>query len=273
MPSPVHRSSPSRWTTSPPAPPGVVSEAVRQLLPRAVDEVDPLDVYLADARPPHADRPWLMTNMVASLDGATALDGVSGELGGAGDTAVFRAVRAACDWILVASATATAERYRMPRTTAELTGRRRAHGRPPTPGLAIVTASGRLDPSIPAFRERTDVEPRPLVITGQAADPEALAALDAEIVRLPTAVPQPADILAELGRRGAAVVLSEGGPSFNGSLHSAGVIDEVCLTVSALVAGGDSSRIVAHGAGVTVAMRLDRLLEEDGALFARYVRH
>lgn len=238
-----------------------------------MDEVDPLDVYLADARPPHADRPWLMTNMVASLDGATALDGVSGELGGAGDAAVFRAVRAACDWVLVASATAAAERYRMPRTTAELTGRRRAHGRPPAPGLAIVTASGRIDASIPAFRERTAAAPRPLVITGQAADREALATLDAEIVRLPTAEPQPADILAELGRRGAAVVLSEGGPTFNGSLHSAGVIDEVCLTVSALIAGGESSRIIAHGVGATVAMRLDRLLEEDGALFARYVRH
>ena len=245
---------------------------MRQLLPHPMDDVDPLDLYLVDERPPHGDRPWLMTNMIASIDGATALDGMSGGLGGPGDKAVFRAVRASCDWVLVASATAAAERYRMPGTSADLTARRSAAGRTPAPGLAIVTASGRVDPSIPALVERTAEQPRPLVITGQNADEGALSDLDAEVVRLPAATPEPSAILAELFRRGASVVLAEGGPSFNGILHGAGVIDELCLSLSPTLAGGDSDRIVAHGPNLTLSMHLDRLLEEDDALFARYVR-
>ena len=272
MPATVHRSSPSRWTTFSCPYPRVVSGAVRQLLPHPMDDVDPLDLYLADERRPYAERPWLMTNMIASIDGATALDGVSAGLGGPGDKAVFRAVRASCDWVLVASGTAGAERYRMPGTSAELTARRGAAGRTPAPGLAIVTASGRVDPSIPAFVERTPAQPRPLVITGQDADDETLSALDADVVRLPTATPEPRAILSELFRRDATVVLAEGGPSFNGILHGAGVIDELCLSLSPNLAGGDSDRIVAHGPNLALPMRLDRLLEEDGALFARYVR-
>ena len=245
---------------------------MRQLLPHPIDEVDPLDLYLADDRTPAASRPWLMTNMIASLDGATALGGVSGGLGAEGDQAVFRAIRASCDWVVVASGTAAAERYRMPQTSPELTARRNAHGREPAPNLAIVTASGRVDPTIPALAARTADQPRPLVITGQDADDDALERLDADVVRLKTGTPEPEALLQELGRRGARVVLAEGGPTFNGILHGAGVIDEFCLTTSPSLAGGDSLRAVAGGPDLAVRMHLDRLLEEAGALFARYVR-
>ena len=245
---------------------------MRQLLPDPLAEVDPLDLYLADERPPPGDRPWLMTNMIASADGATAVDGLSGSLGGAGDKAVFRAVRASCDWVLVASATAAAETYRMPLTSEEITRRRAIHGRPPAPNLAIVTASGRVDASIPALSERSAGQQRPLIITGADADTDALALLDAEIVRLASPRPEPHGILRELGRRGANVVLAEGGPRFNGILHSAAVVDELCLSIAPTVAGGDSARIISGGAAVGADMRLDRLLEEEGTLFARYVR-
>jgi riboflavin biosynthesis pyrimidine reductase len=245
---------------------------VRQLLPDPLDTVDPLDLYTADHRPAPTDRPWLMANMIASADGATALEGVSGGLGGPGDKSVFRAIRASCDFVIVASATAATEAYRMPQTSPAITARRHERGRGPAPGLAIVTASGRVDASIPALSARAADEPRPLVITGQAADGDALALLDAEVVRLASARPEPQEILEELGRRGASVVLAEGGPRFNGILHGAGVIDELCLSLSPTMAGGDSARIVAGGDAIARSLRLDRLLEEDGALFARYVR-
>ena len=245
---------------------------MRQLLPHPIAEVDPLDLYLADERPTHDDRPWLMTNMIASVDGATTVDGLSGGLGGPGDKAVFRALRASCDWVLVASATAAAETYRMPLTSAAITERRAAHGRRPAPNLAIVTASGRVDPSIPALTDRTDDQLRPLIITGADADEVALASLDADIVRLSDPQPQPHGVLRELKERGADVVLAEGGPRFNGILHSAGVVDEFCLSLAPTLAGGESARIVSGGSSDAVAMRLDRLLEEDQTLFARYVR-
>lgn len=246
---------------------------MRQLLPTPVDDVDPLDLYLADARPAPAGRPWLMCNMIASADGATALGGLSGDLGGAADKAVFRAVRASCDWVLVASGTAVAEAYRVPGSSPEVAARRRDLGRADAPRLAIVTASGRVDPSIPAFTARGDHDLPPLVVAGTAADATHLATLDAEVVVLAQDRPEPMAILESLGQRGARVVLAEGGPRFNGMLHGSGAIDELCLSVSPTLAGGSSARIVAGGPeAMAVGLRLDRLLEADDLLFARYLR-
>ena len=256
----------------------VWSAPVQQILPTWIDDVDPLDVYSAEPRPAPVDRPWVMVNMIASVDGATAVNGLSGDLGGPADRAVFRAVRACCDWILVASGTAGAEGYRTPNSDEAAVQRRLAAGRSPSPRLAIVTASGALDPTIPALVNTTTGDEqghdrRTLVITGEAADAARLAEIDAEIVRLPMPVPQPGAALAELHRRGAAVVLCEGGPTWNGRMTEAGLVDELCLSISPILAGGTSSRIVADAArAVPTRMRLSRLLAEDDLLFARYTR-
>ncbi|MEL7209075.1 MAG: pyrimidine reductase family protein, partial [Actinomycetota bacterium] len=57
---------------------------MRRLLPGPAEAVDPLTEYGGVARSPVDGRPWVMANMVASADGATAVDGVSGGLGGDG---------------------------------------------------------------------------------------------------------------------------------------------------------------------------------------------
>lgn len=252
---------------------------MQQILPTRIDDVDPLDVYLAEPRPVPPDRPWVMVNMIVGVDGATAVDGRSGDLGGPADRAVFRAVRACCDWILVASGTAVAERYRSPSPNAAAVRRRLDAGRSPTPRLAVVTASGALDPTIPALAETAPddrvkgPDRRTVVVTGEQADPARLAELDAEIVRLPMPAPRPGAVVRELYRRGAAVVLCEGGPTWNGRMVEAGLVDELCLSISPILAGGPSSRIVAGAAQAAPArMRLSRLLAEGDFLFARYTR-
>ncbi|MXW61443.1 MAG: pyrimidine reductase family protein [Acidimicrobiaceae bacterium] len=259
----------------------VRSAAVQQILPTWIEDVDPLDIYPDDPRPAPMGRPWVMVNMIASLDGATAVNGLSGDLGGPADRAVFRAVRASCDWIVVASGTATAESYGPPKQTEAVVESRLRTGRSAVPRLAIVTASGAVDPTIPAFAHAADPtvddlgpdQRRPLVITGEQADPERLAALNAEIVRLPMTRPQPSAVLDELHRRDAQVVLCEGGPTWNGQLVQAGLVDEICVSISPILAGGTSSRTVAGAEqAVPIQMRLSRLLSEDGLLFARYTR-
>ncbi|MEM8705561.1 MAG: dihydrofolate reductase family protein [Actinomycetota bacterium] len=248
---------------------------MRQLLPTPLDAVDPLTLYPHDERPRPADRPWLMANMVASVDGAIAIDGVSGGLGGDGDSMVFRAVRASCDWIVAAAGTVRAERYRIPRPTPETATIREAQGRSPAPRLAVVSASVDLDPDLPLFADQRDGEAKPLVITGANPPAERMAALEglAEwhhgVDDRPTAL----EILQALGERGADVVLAEGGPTFNGQLVNAGLVDELCLSISPHLVGGGSSRIVNNGLDAIPAdLRLDRLLEHDHALFARYLR-
>lgn len=246
---------------------------MRQILPTAVDDVDPLSLYLADPRPAHTDRPWVMLNMVTTVDGATAFDGVSGGLGGEGDRIVFGAVRASCDWIVAAAGTVRAERYGLPRGTEEAAAARTAAGREALPRLAVVTGSLDLDPDLPLFRGGDD-RPPPVVLTGHSAPPERIDELAeaAEVVVLDSPRPTPRLILDALAARGAEVVLVEGGPTFNGQLHDADVIDELCLTVSPQIVGGSSLRAVAGGAPRLTEFRIDRILEDEATLFLRYVR-
>lgn len=53
--------------------------------------------------------------MVASLDGATAVEGVTAKLGGPGDQRIFFLLRSVADVILVGAQTVRAEGYGPPR--------------------------------------------------------------------------------------------------------------------------------------------------------------
>ena len=73
-----------------------------------------------------------------------------------------------------------------------------------------------------------------------------------------------------LGRLGVASVLAEGGPTLNGQLAAANVLDELCLTLAPYLASGDSKRILAGRAlGVPARVRVASLLEDEGVLFLR----
>lgn len=248
---------------------------MRQMSATTAENVDPLDLYPTDERPRPPGRPWVMANMVASADGAIAIDGVSGGLGGEGDSIVFRAIRASCDWVVAAAGTVRAERYRVPQSTEMVMQRRRAAGRTDAPRLAVVTGSVELDPDLPLFSERPADAPKALVITGSAPPTAAVERIGdlADWCHLDTERPTPAGIIAALDERGADVVLVEGGPSFNGQMVDAGLIDELCLSISPHLVGGSSPRIVDRSTTTTPTdLHLDRVLEHEGALFLRYCR-
>jgi riboflavin-specific deaminase-like protein len=247
---------------------------MRRLFPDsdgASGEVAPLDVYAADDRRAPAGRPWVLLNMISSIDGAISVEGRSGGLGGPADKAVFGAVRAIPDVILVGSGTVIAERYRSPRPSDEVRALRMARGQAPAPRLAIVTASLRIDPGHDVF---ADPGNRPLIITAEHGDAERAAALGevADVVQSGSGGIDLAAALGEIRRQGATTVLCEGGPTLNGALVDTGLLDELCLSFSPTLVGGDSPRIV-HGASAALrSMQLDRILEDDGMLFLRYLR-
>jgi len=232
--------------------------AMRQLWPLPLEEVDVVAAYAADERAAPADgRPWLLVNMIASIDGATTVDGRSGGLGGEGDKRVFAAIRKAADVILVAAGTVRAEGYG-----------------PASSGARIAVVSSRLDldPSLRLFADATEGN-RPWLITTSSADPAGLRDFVDDVIVAGDDQVDVVRALTELRLRGARVVLCEGGPSLNGQLVAAGLIDELCLTVAPLLASGESARIT-HGppAVPPVELALDRILEDDGYLFLRYVR-
>lgn len=243
---------------------------MRLLLPR-IDgfDADDLDEHAVvalvaeEGRTPAGGRPWVVVNMVASADGATAVAGRSGALGGPTDKLVFQALRAAADVVLVAAGTARAEGYRPARPRPDGS---------PGPRIAVVTRSGDLDPAAELFAAGS-----PIVLTCAACPADRQAAL-AEVAEVVVVGDDDVDLgaaLAELGRLGAAVVLCEGGPTLNGQLVSADLVDEWCLTVSPLLAGGDAKRaaIGSIPADPPVGLALERVLaDDDGLLLLRYVR-
>jgi riboflavin biosynthesis pyrimidine reductase len=224
---------------------------MRQLLPFPCDPVDPATLYAE--LPPAGTRPAVRLNMIASIDGATAVAGVSGGLGGPADQALFAVLRSHADVVLVAAGTVRAENYG-------------PLGLP----AAVVSRSCRLDWDSPFF---TAAAARPIVVTvAEAPARERKKAVDVAdvIIAGEGDVDLPA-ALGALAERGYVRVLAEGGPSLNGQLVAAGLLDELCLTLSPLLVGGDAKRILA-GPILPGAQRwrLRSLCEQDGFLFFRY---
>lgn len=243
---------------------------MQQLLPEPAD-IDPAEAHGSASRPHPSRRPWLLLNMVTTIDGATTVDGVSGALGGDADQAVFSAIRAVGDVILAGAATVRAEGYGPPRTPPTRQAERTARGQQPFPRIAVVTRSLDLDPTTPLFTEAVE---RPLVYTVERADETKRAAL-AEVAEVVTIGADDVDmvVMAEhLYGTGARTVVVEGGPVINGQLLDAGMIDELNLTLAPVMGGGSSYR-VAHGADPGHhEMVLAHLWMADSVLLARYVR-
>lgn len=241
---------------------------MRQLLPTPVDPVDPMAVY--GDLPTAAGRPAVRLNMIASVDGATSVNGVSGTLGGPADHAAFVAMRAVADAVLVAAGIVRAEGYGPAELPAEAQSARRRRGQLPVPAIAVVTRACNLDWQSPFF---TAAAVRPVIVTVAEA-PADHRARATEVADVVIAGARDVDLrraLAALDERGAHAVLAEGGPSLNAQLADAGLLDELCLTLSPSIVGGDAKRIVTGPALHPVApLELRSVCEADGYLFLRY---
>ncbi len=244
---------------------------MRVLLPEPDEGLDPLALYSEPERK-LAERPWVIVNMVCTADGATVdPTGRSGALGGDADRQAFVTLRSIADVIVAGSTTVKAEDYGPAKVSADRRAARAARGQAPVPRIAVVTASLHLDPGMRLFASGG---PRPMVLTTEASDPAARDRL-AEVADIVVAGKDQVDwplALAELrDRTGARVVLVEGGPSVNGQLVGE-LIDELCLTVAPLMAGGQAPR-VAHGDAPPEmrAMHIAHVIEDDGYLLLRYV--
>lgn len=228
--------------------------------------VDPVELQNAYLRG-HEGRPWLVANFVATVDGATVVDGGSTAINDPDDKAMFAALRSVPDFIVVGAGTVRAENYR---PVALDEGRRSARvsaGLEPAPHLVIMSRSLDLDPVARVFR---DPEHRVTILTDGGAPADRFAALSevADVVRLRET--HATDVIHYL--RMARVVLCEGGPSVMGQFAAAGLVDELALTIAPMLVAGESPRL-AHGPSTTrQRLILDRVLYGDRSLFLRYLR-
>jgi riboflavin biosynthesis pyrimidine reductase len=213
---------------------------------------------------------WLRANMVASADGAGVFDGVSAGLSSDADRQLFGLLRALADVIVAGAGTARAEGYRPARRRAELADLRA--GRTPTAPIALVSRSLNLDLSVPLFADAPP-DARTIVITcaDSPADRRAATEQVADVIVAGTAEVDLAEAFAVLGKRGLGRIVCEGGPTLLGQVLADGLLDELCLTVSPLLAGPGAPRITAGPPSPARPMALAHVLQDDGFLFCRYV--
>jgi riboflavin biosynthesis pyrimidine reductase len=231
------------------------------------------------------EEPCVIANFVESLDGVVAVPRLPRSHAVIGDESdadkfVLALLRACADAVVVGSGTLLASpqgTWRVDRaypSAAEgLVELRARRGRPAQPLVVVVTTGASLDPAHPVLESGALV----LTTVGAAAELRARVPGAAEVVAVNDGdTVDLAAAFAVLRKRGCAVLLSEAGPSMFGSLVASGLVDELFLTVSPVLAGRAATARLGLVEGVElvpqtrVAGRLRSVRTHGSHLFLRY---
>jgi riboflavin-specific deaminase-like protein len=180
-------------------------------------------------------RPYVIVNMVSSLDGSAAICGKASPIGSETDRRVMRTLRSKADAVMIGAGTLRAEKLSLgldeisrgsqplavivsktgdvPLGTNLIVGQRQE--------VLVITAEDTSKADLKRLREHASVLRLPAASAGGIRLEEALKVLEA--------------------RRGVDLLLVEGGPKLNYSLVSQGLADELFLTLAAKIFGGMSS--------------------------------
>lgn len=228
----------------------------------------------------------LYANFVSSLDGVVAL-GVPGVSSGstlsgrnAGDRFLMGLLRACAGCVLVGAQTVRDESghlwapgYIYPPAAAEYAALRRSLGLEPEPALVVVTRSGALDPFERAFEHGA------LILAPEAAASDLARRMPSatEVIAMPGAAVEAGAAITLLRERfRGARILTEGGPNVVGWLLQAGLLDELFLTLSPVLAGRDGHHRPGLVGGLELLpasghwTRLQSLRRQDDFLFLHY---
>jgi riboflavin biosynthesis pyrimidine reductase len=230
--------------------------------------------------------PLLYANFVTSLDGVAAVvPTASGQgrliSGGLpGDRFLMGLLRAFADVVLVGAGTLRAESDHVwspgrvyPPAADAYQRLREFLLKPPAVPLAVVTESGAVDPALPALAGGLilTTEEGASRLAGQAPAGVRVIALGTG-ERLPVS-----DVVAALRAEGHRSILTEGGPHLFGQLLAAGLVEQLFLTLSPLVAGRERSALqvglvegVSLLPGIETRGRLLSVRRSGAHLFLRY---
>lgn len=215
--------------------------------------------------------PWVSFNFVSSLDGAASVNGRSGGLGSEADRKIMKLLRRAADVILVGAGTVRAEGYSGELIEEADRKWRLDQGLTERPALAIVSGSLDVDPALPFF---TAAAVRPLIITTGLAHAKKRDRMQevADVVTCGQAGLDVDLLVSEFEERGYPRIHSEGGPHLFGTFQGAGRVDELHLSLSPLLVGGQATRIAAAPAAnpTPLGMHLEQVLQAGDMLFLRY---
>jgi 5-amino-6-(5-phosphoribosylamino)uracil reductase len=226
---------------------------MRRLLPAPADDISVDEAYAAPLGS-NTERPWVGLCMVSSIDGSIAVGGTSAQLSSPTDAAVLARLRQLADVILVGAGTVRDEGYGPPRTPGQRIG--------------VVTRSGRLD-----FAGELFTSGAAFVVTSGSASVDIPSGID--VLRTGRDEVDVAELLQRLPEvvDRSRFVQAEGGAALNGELFAADVVDEVNLTTSPAVFGGDGPRLTSGAAPITHRFDLAHLaVDDESFLYARWLR-
>ena len=211
--------------------------------------------------------PYVLLNMVGSVDGRSSVGGKASGIGGRADREAMRALRARVDAVMVGAGTLRAEKINLglddPGAGQPLAGQ---------PLAVVVGGCG----DIP-ITGRLVGGRQPLIIAVPEGSPNTMAASRdlATVVRIPSGGGGRANLrwLLEFLRSEHAVsrLLVEGGPTLNRALIEEQLVDELFLTVAPRLLLGSEAAIVSGGPGGEPSrLTLLTVHSADDELFLRY---
>lgn len=222
--------------------------------------------------PVTGDVPAICLNMVVSVDGATTIGGRVGALTGPVDQALLYRLREQADAVLVGAQTVRTEGYRHLLRSEERHRRTLERGSA-EPLLCIVSGRLALPDGSPALGEA----PSPLVFLTSSEAPLPRAARPVVAIRSDGASPASALTLRPLLRRlreefGVERIVCEGGSTLNETLFAEGLVQELFVSLSPLLAQQAVTPKLVAGDAQPVPLELVAHAASEDFVFLRYRR-
>lgn len=210
------------------------------------------------------ERPFVIVNMIATVDGQGRIGNDTSELGNAADLELFVTLREQVDCVMAGVRTVAIENYKGPAGKPETRERRQRRGLASRPIFATATASGDLPFDAPLFQD----DGARVVVFSEATIDTSPARAAVEIV--PTEDPR--EMLSTLRHRyGVRSLLLEGGPTINTPFFSDELVDELFLTLAPVLTGaGTPFPIIAGDLPRHQQLHLIGALLSEEHLFLRY---
>jgi riboflavin-specific deaminase-like protein len=218
----------------------------------------------------HSGRPYVIANVIASVDGRAALGGSTKGLSNASDLELLLTLRSQVDAVMVGPRTIASEEYGPLVKSDERKEARIEQGLEPVPLAVTATRTLELPVDAPLFQ---DPGSRIVALTNaRRAPPPCAASLVVEHVE--------GDEL-DLGEgmkrlrhaHGVRSLLVEGGPTILGALIAARLLDELFLVVSPKLVGARGEPRVVEGPGLrgaAIGLELLTVFSGESFLFLRY---
>ena len=204
-----------------------------RLFPEPAVRLTLKDVYRDVSFPERRERPYVLINMVSSLDGKAVVEGKASLIGGPTDRAIMRNLRARADAVMIGAGTLRAEKLTLD-VPEDLSLERASRGLKPQPLAVVATTSG----NIPLTQHLLNTSPDNLLIFTSPATPCSRLAELARQASVETSASLQETLSLLKQRHAVRILLVEGGPSLNHALITEGLVDELFLTLSPKLLGG-----------------------------------